>query len=223
MKVLVVAAHMDDEILGAGGTLRKHVLEGDEVLAYVSCCGSNLRYGSEGDRKLREASRVAGESLGFRDVAYGELPDQGLDTLSLVEIIEPLNRILDEFRPEVLYCHDASDVNRDHRLVLEALTVAARPYAAPWVRRFACFETPSSTEWGGPAGLPAFDPNLFVEITRTLEEKIEAFSKYESEVRPHPHPRSLDALRTRARYWGSQVGFEAAEPFRIVRESDPSR
>lgn len=223
MRVLVVASHLDDEILGPGGTLCRHGQAGDEVLSYVACCGTNLRYGPDGDRKLRTASAKACEALGFQDVRFGDFPDQGLDTLRLVDIIEPLRALLNEFRPEVLYSHDVSDLNRDHRILHEALCVAARPYAAPYVRRFACFETPSTTEWGRSAGLPQFDPNLFVEISGTLEAKIAAFAMYESEVRRQPHPRALEALRARAIYWGSVSGFEASEPFRIVREKDPAR
>jgi LmbE family N-acetylglucosaminyl deacetylase len=218
VNVLVVSAHPDDEVLGPGGTLRAHVNAGDRVTAFVACCGTNLRYGTEAQRKLKEASSAVAALLGFAEIRHGDLPDQGLDSMSLVRVIDTLERILDEWRPEVLYTHDAADINRDHRILFEALAVAARPYYAPRLRRLACFETPSSTEWGRSAGLPPFDPNLFVDIGSCLEEKIRAFALYESEVRPAPHPRSAESLRARARYWGSLVGLEAAEAFRIVRE-----
>jgi N-acetylglucosamine malate deacetylase 1 len=220
MKVLVVSAHPDDEVLGPGGTLRRHVLRGDQVMAFVACCGSNLRYGTEAERKLREASSAVAVLLGFLEVRLGDLPDQGLDTMSLVRVIDPLERLLSEYRPDVLYTHDAADINRDHRILFEALAVAARPYSAPYLARFACFETPSSTEWGRGAGLPPFDPTGFVDIGETLEDKLRAFALYESEVRPAPHPRSGESLRARARHWGSVVGCEAAEAFRIVRDVD---
>ena len=220
MKVLVVAAHPDDEVLGPGGTLRLHSMRGDQVTAFVACCGTNLRYGTEAERKLRDASSAVGAVIGFSEVRLGDLPDQGLDTLTLTRVIDPLERLLDEIRPDVLYTHFSGDINRDHRILFEALAVAARPYAAPFLRRFVSFETPSSTEWGPSAGQPPFNPNFFVDISATLEEKIRAFSLYQSEVRPAPHPRSAESLRARAVTWGSVVGVAAAEAFCVVREMD---
>jgi hypothetical protein len=79
------------------------------------------------------------------------------------------------------------------------------------------FETPSSTEWGSVQLVPGFQPGLFVDIAATLERKIEAFACYTKEVRPSPHPRSPESLRARARYWGSLVNRQAAEPFALVR------
>jgi len=218
--VLVVSAHLDDEVLGPGGTLCRHARAGDRVTAFVACCGTNLRYDEKKEAALRASADAVAATLGLAEVRLGELPDQGVDTLSLVEVITPLEKLIDEIRPEILYTHDPADINRDHRALYEALGVAARPYSAPFLRRFATFETASSTEWGRSAGMPLFDPTLFVDITDTLEDKLKAFALYESEVREWPHPRSIEALRARARYWGSIVGFEAAEPFRIVRETE---
>jgi LmbE family N-acetylglucosaminyl deacetylase len=223
MKVLVVSAHLDDEVLGPGGTLRRHASMGDEVFAHVACCGSNLRYDADSDKKLQSTADQVAEIIGFKEISLGKLPDQGLDTLSLVQVITPLEKILDKIKPEILYTHDVADINRDHRTLFEALSVAARPYSAPTVKRFATFETPSSTEWGRSAGMANFDPHLFVDISETLDDKLRAFALYESEVRPWPHPRSLEALRARARYWGSIVGCEAAEAFRVVREIERVR
>jgi LmbE family N-acetylglucosaminyl deacetylase len=103
-------------------------------------------------------------------------------------------------------------------VVYEAALTAARPYAAPFVERILCFETPSSTEWSGPHVERAFLPNVFVDIGPHLERKLHAMAAYATELRDAPHPRSLEALRTRAGYWGSLVGLAAAEPFVLVRE-----
>lgn len=217
MNVLVVAAHPDDEVLGPGGTVLRHAKAGDEVSVLVACTGTNLRYGSTEAAALLEVTREVGELLGAR-LTLGGLPDQGLDTLSLPDVVDVVAREIAASAAEVVYVHHWGDVNRDHRILNEATAVATRPYAAPGVRAVRCFETPSSTEWGPPSGLPPFVPNLFVDVTDTLDAKIGAFARYRSEVRPGPHPRSLDALADRARYWGSVSGLAAAEPFAVVRD-----
>ncbi|HEY7130829.1 MAG TPA: PIG-L deacetylase family protein [Candidatus Limnocylindrales bacterium] len=217
MKVLVIAAHPDDEVLGPGGTILRHVAAGDEVAIHVAVAGSNLRYDDAASAELYATSRAVAERLGAT-LTLGTLPDQALDTLSLPEVERVLGEVIVREDPELLLLHHPGDLNRDHRILFEAAMVAARPYAAPGVRAIHCFETPSSTEWGAPAALPAFAPNRFVDVTATLEAKIAAFALYESEVRDAPHPRALASLEARARAWGATVGLAAAEPFVVIRE-----
>ena len=103
-------------------------------------------------------------------------------------------------------------------MVHEATLTAARPYAAPYVERILCYETPSATEWSTPVPADHFIPHVFVEISDYLEIKLKAMSIYETEIREFPHPRSIEALRTRAAYWGSVIGVKAAESFMLARE-----
>ena len=217
MNVLNVAAHPDDELLGQGGTIARHAQAGDRVTTLVVCEGSSVRYDSSADAGIEAASRRASEVLGVHDVRFLGMPEQGLDGFSLIEIARRIEEIVSELRPNIVYTHAAADINRDHRVLLEAVLVATRPYSAPCVRELWLFETASSTEWGGPPLLGAFQPSLFVDISSTLELKIRAFDQYEREARPWPHPRSARAIEARARYWGSLVGCEAAEPFQAVR------
>lgn len=215
--VLVVAAHPDDEILGLGGTVRRHVEQGDEVHSLIVCEGVTMRYDDTHLVTVQTQSTAAADVLGVKAVHFGDLPDQGLDTLALVHVIACVERYVELVRPEIVYAHCGLDVNRDHRVLLEAVQVATRPYSAPSVREVLLFETPSSTEWGHPAVQRPFTPEVFVDITDTLEAKVEAFACYEREVRPFPHPRSPEALRARALTWGSVIGVEAAEPFQVLR------
>ncbi|WP_214365468.1 PIG-L deacetylase family protein [Pseudonocardia sp. H11422] len=217
MRVLVVAAHPDDEVLGPGGTILRHVKAGDEVCVLIACTGTNLRYDTDAATTLLDAAREVGELLGVR-LALGDLPDQGLDTVSLPAIVDVVSREIGASAAEMVYVHHWGDINRDHRILSEATMVATRPYAAPEVRTIRCFETPSSTEWGTPAGLPPFVPTLFVDVADTLDAKIDAFVRYRSEVRPAPHPRSPEALADRGRHWGSVAGLGAAEPFVVARD-----
>jgi N-acetylglucosamine malate deacetylase 1 len=217
VRVLNIAAHPDDELLGQGGTVARHARAGDRVTSVIVCDGSAVRYGKDVVHEIEAASREAAKVLGVTDLRMLGLPEQGLDTLSLIEINQKIEALIEDVRPEIVYTHGPSDINRDHRAILEAVLVATRPFSAPSVREVWLYETASSTEWGGPPLLPPFEPQMFVDITETLELKVRALECYKREVRPWPHPRSAEGIRARARYFGSLAGFQAAEPFRLVR------
>lgn len=267
MKVLLVAAHPDDELLGVGGTIARHIAKGDQVKVAVMCEGISARFSEEGRYEfgrnngpspgvpaavrvgeaqarsenghdfdigksselrprryvperldeVRQETRAAARILGVTDLHVGNLPDQRLETLPLSDVAKQIEILVSEFAPELVYTHFAGDINRDHRVLTEAVLVATRPYAAPSVREILMFETPSSTEWSSPSLTPAFLPNIYVDITPFLDQKIAAFDCYSAESRPYPHPRSLRALADRARYWGSLINRESAEAFMLVR------
>jgi LmbE family N-acetylglucosaminyl deacetylase len=214
----VIGAHPDDEILGAGGTLARHVQAGDEVHAIVVADGAGSRYPGEMVGKLEKDARRASEAIGFASLQLRALPDQRLDTVPLIELTQLIESVLDDISPHVVYTHFPHDVNADHGLVARAAWTACRPYYRPGLRRFAVFETPSSTEWAWPVDDSSLHPNHFVDVTETLDIKIAAVECYESELRDYPHPRSSRALRERAAFWGSHVGLLAAEPFRVLRD-----
>jgi N-acetylglucosamine malate deacetylase 1 len=265
MKILVIAAHPDDELLGVGGTIACHVANGDQVKVAVMCEGISARFSSDGRYELNRGNSAhasfaaagtagvvkdvlqdgqdftlasdvisrryvperfdavkletyeAARILGVTDVHAGNLPDQRLETLPLSDVAKQIEFLVSDFEPDLVYTHFSGDINRDHRVLTEALLVAVRPYAAPSVREILMFETPSSTEWSSPSLTPSFQPNVFVDITPFLAHKIEAFKCYSAEGRPYPHPRSPQALAGRAHYWGSLVNRECVEPFMLVR------
>jgi len=212
--VLVIAAHPDDEVLGCGGTVALHARAGDDVTAVIACEGESLRYGPGGVGQS-EHSRRAAEMLGLKESRRLGFPDQRLDTLTLLDLIAPLERAVREVRPAVVYCQFGGDANRDHELLFRAALVATRPLE-PFIEAVYAFDTASSTEWGYPR---SFVPDTWVDISTTLEQKLCAMACYESEVRPYPHPRSLEALRHRAQAWGNQCCMEAAEVFMTVRRT----
>ena len=212
--VLVIAAHPDDEVLGCGGTVALHARAGDEVTAVIACEGESLRYGPGGVGQS-EHSRRAAEMLGLKESRRLGFPDQRLDTLTLLDLIAPLERAVREVRPAVVYCQFGGDANRDHELLFRAALVATRPLE-PFLEAVYAFDTASSTEWGYPR---SFVSDTWVDISTTLEQKLCAMACYESEVRPYPHPRSLEALRHRAHSWGNQCCMEAAEVFMTVRRT----
>jgi len=218
MRVLVVAAHPDDELLGVGATIARHVDAGDTVTAVVVSEGATTRYGAAGERTLVDAGRAAAAVLGVADLRFLGLPDQHLDARPILEVIQAVEGVTRDVRPEIVYTHHWGDVNRDHRVVSEAVLVACRPVGPDAPRRLLCFETPSSTEWSAPDPASAFVPNWFVDATATIEKKLAAMACYPTELRPPPHPRSLESLRSRAQYWGQIAGRSYAEAFVLVRE-----
>ncbi|MDX6229001.1 MAG: N-acetylglucosamine malate deacetylase 1 [Frankiales bacterium] len=217
MRVVAVVAHPDDEVLGVGGTLARHAREGAEVTALVVADGASSRYPTEMRDELRLAGQKAAVRLGLAEIVFADLPDQRLDSLPLIEVTGIVDAALDAWQPDVVYTHFAGDVNLDHGVVARATWTACRPYQRRGVRELFAFETPSSTEWGWPGLGDRFSPNAFVDIEETLDAKIAAMACYDSELRAEPHPRGLNALRTRAAYWGSVVGMSAAEPFMVLR------
>ncbi len=218
MTTVVVAAHPDDEILGAGGILARLVQSGEEVHAVIMADGAGSRYPADMVDTLQKSAQRAAEVVGFASLSFGLFPDQRLDAEPLVELTQYIEAKLAPLRPRVVLTHFPGDANADHGIVARAAWTACRPYAAPWVHRFAVFETPSATEWGWPQSGNELQPNLFVGITHTLEVKLAAMTCYESELRDYPHPRSLRALRERAAFWGSHVGLTYVEPLRVLRD-----
>jgi LmbE family N-acetylglucosaminyl deacetylase len=210
--ILAIAAHPDDEVLGCGGTLALHVDAGDRVVVLIACEGESLRYGP-GAVNQADDIRRAGEILGVKQVRTLGFADQKLDTMNLVDIITPLEKVIDEARPDIVYCQYGGDINRDHYMLFQAALVATRPIAK-FLRGVYAFETASSTEWAYPR---TFVPDTWIDISATLERKLDAMACYRSEVREYPHPRSLESLRHRAAYWGNHVALEAAEVFMTVR------
>ena len=221
MRILTVAAHPDDETLGAGGTMAWHAARGDRVWVCILTDGVTSRH----DRVAlqEECARRACDILGVERLVLVGLPDQRLDTLCLLDVITPIEKCIEEFRPDVVLTHFSGDVNEDHRLVSRATMVATRPVAGSSVRRVCAFEVPSSTDWAPPIPGSIFAPNLYVDIGDSLDLKLTAMKAYadtfHSEVRPYPHPRSMEALTAYAQRHGVASGMALAEPFMLLRES----
>jgi N-acetylglucosamine malate deacetylase 1 len=211
-RVLVLAAHPDDEILGCGGTVALHTAAGDKVTSVIACEGESLRY-QGAEVGMEEHSRRAGKALGVDDVRFLRFPDQQLDTLTLTSIITPIEAVVREVRPQIVYCQHGGDVNRDHELLFKAILVATRP-TEDFIEVVCAFDTASSTEWAYPR---MFVPDTWVDIAATLDRKLEAMACYRSELREYPHPRSLQGLRNKAHAWGNQCCMDAAETFMTIR------
>ena len=223
MKVLVVAAHPDDEVLGCGGTIGRSAAAGDEVHIAILGEGITSRYDQreEADAELlaihRERCRQASDQLGAEDLFTYDLPDNRFDAVPLLEVAKIVEELVEKIGPEVIYTHHGGDLNIDHVITHRAVLTATRPMAGCVVKQAYTFEIPSSTEWAFGLWAPVFNPSVFVEIEKYMESKIAAMECYESEARPFPHPRSPESLRAIGRRWGSVAGLNAAEAFELVR------
>ena len=228
MRILVVAAHPDDEILGCGGTMARLAREGHEVRAAILAEGMSSRYTHREDadpeqlQHLHAQAQQAAGKVGARESVLCKLPDNRLDTVPLLEVVKLVEELVARFRPEVIYTHHPGDLNVDHGVVHRAVLTATRPVAGQRVSEIYAFEVPSSTEWAFQRLEPSFRPSVFVDITETLETKIEAMACYDTETRKFPHPRSPEALRAIATRWGTAVGLPAVEAFELIRSVRPA-
>jgi LmbE family N-acetylglucosaminyl deacetylase len=223
MRVLVIAAHPDDEVLGCGATAARLAAEGREVHFAIMGEGMTSRdaeRGATGQTQLaalQEHTRAAASKLGVKNIVLHKFPDNRLDTVPLLEVVKVVEELVSQIKPEVIYTHHGGDLNVDHAVIHRAVLTATRPTAGQCVRDIYAFEVASSTEWAFQCLAQSFRPNVFVDVTRTLEAKIAAMECYESERRKFPHPRSPEALRAIAMRWGSVAGCGAAEAFELVR------
>ncbi len=221
-KIMVIAAHPDDETLGAGATIAKHVRNGDEVHVLILGEGVTSRYEkreqaakSELD-SLREECKKALDMLGVKNVCFFDFPDNKFDSVPLLEIIKKIEAKIVEIKPAVVYTHYYGDLNIDHQITFEAVMVACRPLNES-VKKILCFEVPSSTGWNAP-GKDFFSPNCYIDVKDTLDKKLAALKEYKGEMREFPHPRSEEFIGMLAKIRGGDSGYLAAEAFVIVRE-----
>jgi LmbE family N-acetylglucosaminyl deacetylase len=217
-KILVVAAHPDDEVLGCGGTIVRHLQEGDHVSIVFMTNGESSRDSSDLDditcrnKDCEEALKV----LGIKSVMHFDFPDNMMDQVPLLKVTKSIETAIDKFKPSIVYTHFSDDLNVDHRITHQAVMTACRPQSSCPVKSIFCFEVLSATEWNSNAK-SKFNPNRFVDISGFWPTKLLALDKYSNELRPFPHSRSVEAIEALSVYRGATVGLEKAEAFHIER------
>lgn len=218
-RVSAVVAHPDDEVLGCGGALRRHVVAGDEISILILADGemSRASAGKTDVEQRKSAAVKAAKTLGIERVVLHDFPDNRLDTVATLDIAKVIEAHIREVGPDTIYTHHSGDVNVDHCAVHRAVITACRPQAGQPVDTLLFFEIPSSTEWQPPHSGAPFLPNWFVDISDTLEVKMNALKAYDHEMREWPHPRSYRGVESLARWRGATVGCEAAEAFIVGR------
>lgn len=229
-KVLVIAAHPDDEILGSGGTIALHTAKGDRVTILILAEGltsrgleRNLEFWDAELKKLQNTARKAAEVVGVTDVRFGGLPDNRMDSINLLDVVKIIESVIDEIQPNIIYTHHYGDLNIDHQITHQAVMTAARPLPNSPVKQILFFEVPSATGWSAPTQ-KIFIPQYYVDTSQVLscgktalERKIKALEIYSSEMRAYPHARSLKAIESLSILRGVMVGLKSAEAFQIGR------
>jgi len=218
VKVLVISAHPDDEVIGAGGTIARHVDHGDEVYWCVVTQGYDPPWSEEYLARARQQVYDVKRVLGIEGVFFCGFPTVKLNTVPYIEVSAALENIVSQVQPEIVYTTPRDDINKDHRIVYECTLVATRPLPGSSIRRLLSYELGPSSRQGLVSGGCSFVPNVFVDISEYIDKKLEAMSYYKTELREYPHPRSLEGLRLIAEERGLSVGLKAAEAFNLVRE-----
>jgi len=218
-KILVVAAHPDDEVLGCGGTMSRFAAEGAEVFLLILGQGiaSRRETGPMVIKKikaLRQCGKRAAACLNVKAVDFLDFPDNRFDTVQLLDIVRVVEIFLEKIRPGTIFTNSVDDLNVDHQITAQAVITATRPIPGSTVREVYSFEVLSNSEWN--FGKP-FSPNVFIDISGHLDAKKTAMAEYVSEIRDYPHPRSLKGIEALASYRGVQAGFSYAEAFSLVR------
>ena len=221
--VLVVAAHPDDELLGVGGTIRLLADKGICARALILAEGLTSRKSNRNETgkneliQLQQDAFAASREAGYKSIEFCGFPDNCMDEVDLLELVKTVEGYIQKYKPDTVFTHHHGDLNVDHQKTCEAVLTACRPVGAYRVKRIYAFETPSSTEWNFRYMEP-FRPNVFFDVSGTLEAKIRGMACYRSESAKSPHPRSAEALRALGKYRGSNVGFAFAEAFELLRE-----
>lgn len=217
-RVLVVAAHPDDEILGVGGTILKHTNNGDEVCwLIVTNVLESYGFSKEHvDRRQKEIDRVA-KQLGVSKLVKLDFPTMSLSSESLISLIPKISEVFNDFKPEIIYSLNRSDAHSDHRVISDAVMACTKSFRYPFINLVLMYECLSETEFAPTFPEKTFIPNYFIDISEYLDQKLEIMKIYESELGVHPFPRSLENIKALATLRGATAGVHFAEAFQLVK------
>ena len=222
-KILIIAAHPDDEVLGCGATIAKYTKNNNNAFVLLMSDGESSRKLNKKELKnkinlRRKACEKSCKILGIKKPEFENFPDNQLDKVHLLKLTRVIEKRIKKIKPDIIFTHHWGDLNVDHQKVSKAVITACRPQNRNSVKTLFFFEIPSSSEWQISSKKNLFNPNWFSDVTDTIELKMEALKCYKSELRPSPHPRSLSGIKALAKWRGSTVSLKFAEAFELGRK-----
>lgn len=217
-RILIFAPHPDDEILGCGGTMIKHIESGDDVYVCIVTKGCLPLFSPESVEKVRNEAKKCHDIIGVKKTFLLDFPAAMMEKVERYELNGKILDVIREVQPDMVFIPHWGDMQKDHQMVAEACMVALRPKYEPKVRSIYSYETMSETAWNAPNVQNDFIPNVFVDISGTLEKKKAALNVFETQVSPFPDARSLESIDALAKYRGALMNVKAAEAFMLIRE-----
>lgn len=218
MRILIVAPHPDDEVLGCGGVMAKYADQGHEVYAAVVTKGWEPLFPEEDTVRTREDCRKSDKSLGAKETIFMDFPSVKLEEVPRVELTGAFTKLIQGIRPDIVYIPHRGDMQLDHKITVDAAMVSLRPRYEHVVKKILMYETLSETGWDVPNAENQFIPNVYEDISEYLPRKLEAFKNFSAQLKAFPDARSEEAVRALAFYRGATVHVNAAEAFSLVRE-----
>lgn len=219
--IIVVSAYPDDETLGAGGTILKHVNNGDHVYwLIVTNVFENQGFSKERVDSRQEEIKQVEKLLGIEKTFFLDYPTMTLSSSSLLKMVPEISEIFGEVKPEIIYCLNRSDAHSDHRVIFDAVMACTKSFRYPFIKKILMYECISETEFAPALAEKLFLPNYFVDITDYIDQKLEIMKVFESEIAEHPFPRSLENIKALAHFRGASVGVKYAESFQLLKYID---
>ncbi|MCP1124361.1 PIG-L domain-containing protein [Bacillus sp. AFS018417] len=210
--ILVIGAHPDDELLGSGGTLKRLVDEGHQVISIITALGRK-----EEAHHIQHLGRCANKTIGIEEVIFLQNANLELELIPLHQLTKEIEHLIQIYKPNKIFTHHYGDLNIDHHITFQAVLTATRPLPNQQPIELITFETVSSSEWNIHTNDKSFKPNYFVNITNQMDSKIAALKHYDVEMRDFPHPRSYEGIQYLGRVRGMTIGVPYAEAFEVVR------
>ncbi len=218
MNVLVFAPHPDDEVLGVGGTMAKRASAGHNVFVCVVTKGTAPLYNEKGIQVVQQQCHEADRLLGAKDTIFLNFPAVMLETVPRYELNGKISDVVQQIKPDEVYIPHRGDMQLDHKMIVDAAMVALRPKYKHIVKRIYAYETLSETGWDIPNTVNDFIPNVYEDISDTLQKKLQAMQLFKSQLGVFPEARSNEALEALAKFRGAMVNCRAAEAFSLIRE-----
>jgi len=219
--VIVISAHPDDETLGVGGTMLRHVANGDKVFwLIITNVFEEQGFSKERVSSRQEEIKKVEKMFGITKTFMLNYPTMSLSSSSIIDMVPKISKIFGEVQPEIVYSLNRSDAHSDHRVIFDATMACTKSFRYPFIKQILMYECISETEFAPALPEKAFLPNYYVDITNYIDKKLEIMKVFESEIAPSPFPRSLENIKALAHFRGASVGVNYAEAFQLIKYID---